>query len=60
MKRKEHQRKLKQNLAQSQWKAYWDFPMKQGQKKIVKWTFPIWMYVAITGVMVYIFMIPYY
>ena len=32
----------------------------QRHKKIVKWTFPIWMYVAITGVMVYIFMIPYY
>lgn len=29
-------------------------------KKIVKWTFPIWIYVAITGVMVYIFMVPYY
>ena len=29
-------------------------------KKIVKWTFPIWMYVAVTGVMVYIFMVPYY
>ena len=29
-------------------------------KKNVKWTFPIWMYVAITGVMVYIFMTPYY
>ncbi|MDC0249364.1 DUF420 domain-containing protein [Flavobacteriales bacterium] len=29
-------------------------------KKIVKWTFPIWMYVAITGVMVYLFMTPYY
>ena len=29
-------------------------------KAIVKYTFPIWMYVAITGVMVYIFMIPYY
>tara|TARA_B100001142_G_scaffold328810_1_gene389960 strand:+ start:460 stop:993 length:534 start_codon:yes stop_codon:yes gene_type:complete len=29
-------------------------------KKIVKWTFPIWMYVAITGVMVYVFMVPYY
>lgn len=32
----------------------------QKHKKIVKWTFPIWMYVAITGVMVYVFMIPYY
>ncbi len=29
-------------------------------KKIAKWTFPIWMYVAITGVLVYIFMQPYY
>jgi len=29
-------------------------------KKIVKWAFPIWLYVAITGVLVYIFMAPYY
>lgn len=29
-------------------------------KKIVKWTFPIWMYVAVTGVLVYLFMAPYY
>lgn len=29
-------------------------------KKLVKWTFPVWMYVAITGVLVYIFMTPYY
>lgn len=29
-------------------------------KKIAKWTFPIWMYVAITGVLVYLFMTPYY
>jgi putative membrane protein len=29
-------------------------------KKIVKWTFPIWLYVAITGVLVYVFMQPYY
>ena len=29
-------------------------------RKIAKWTFPIWMYVAITGVLVYIFMYPYY
>ncbi len=28
--------------------------------KVVKWTFPIWLYVAITGVLVYLFMIPYY
>jgi putative membrane protein len=29
-------------------------------KSLVKWTFPIWMYVAITGVMVYVLMSPYY
>ena len=29
-------------------------------KKIARWTFPIWMYVAITGVLVYVFMHPYY
>ena len=29
-------------------------------KKIVKWTFPVWMYVAISGVLVYVFMSPYY
>lgn len=29
-------------------------------KKIVYYTFPIWLYVAVTGVMVYVFMLPYY
>ena len=29
-------------------------------KSIVKWTFPIWMYVAITGVLIYLLMNPYY
>ena len=29
-------------------------------KSIVKYTFPIWIYVAITGVLVYILMTPYY
>ena len=29
-------------------------------KNIVKWTFPIWMYVVITGVLVYVFMAPSY
>ena len=28
--------------------------------KIARWTFPIWLYVAITGVLVFLFMIPYY
>lgn len=32
----------------------------QKHKKLVRWTFPIWMYVAITGVLVYVFMAPYY
>lgn len=29
-------------------------------KKVVRYTFPVWLYVAITGVLVYIFMAPYY
>lgn len=29
-------------------------------RKIARFTFPIWMYVAITGVLVYVFMAPYY
>lgn len=28
--------------------------------RIARWTFPIWLYVAITGVLVYLFMMPYY
>lgn len=29
-------------------------------KKLVRWTFPIWLYVTITGVIVYIMVSPYY
>lgn len=29
-------------------------------RKIAKWTFPVWLYVAITGVLVYLMMAPYY
>jgi putative membrane protein len=29
-------------------------------KKVSKWTFPIWLYVAITGVLVYLLITPYY
>ncbi|MBW2962435.1 DUF420 domain-containing protein [Mesonia aestuariivivens] len=29
-------------------------------RKIARWTFPVWLYVAITGVLVYLFMMPYY
>jgi len=29
-------------------------------KAIVRYTFPVWMYVAITGVLVYVLMSPYY
>ena len=29
-------------------------------RKIAKWTFPMWLYVAISGVLVYLLMIPYY
>lgn len=29
-------------------------------KKIARWTFPIWLYVSITGVIVYLMLSPYY
>ena len=29
-------------------------------KKIARWTLPVWLYVTITGVVVYLMMIPYY
>lgn len=29
-------------------------------KKLVRWTFPIWLYVTITGVVVYLMIAPYY
>jgi putative membrane protein len=29
-------------------------------KKVSKWTFPLWLYVAITGVVVYLMISPYY
>lgn len=29
-------------------------------KKIVKWTFPLWLYVSVTGVLVYLMISPYY
>ncbi|MES2795392.1 MAG: DUF420 domain-containing protein [Bacteroidota bacterium] len=29
-------------------------------KKVVKWTFPLWLYVSITGVAVYLMISPYY
>lgn len=29
-------------------------------RKIARYTFPVWLYVAITGVLVYLFMAPYY
>ena len=32
----------------------------QDHKKIAKFTFPLWLYVAITGVIVYIMISPYY
>ena len=33
---------------------------RKQHKKIVKWTFPIWLYVAISGVLVYLLLSPYY
>lgn len=32
----------------------------QKHRKLVKYTFPIWLYVSLTGVIVYVFISPYY
>jgi putative membrane protein len=32
----------------------------EGHKKLAKFTFPIWLYVAVTGVIVYLMIQPYY
>jgi putative membrane protein len=32
----------------------------EGHKKMAKWTYPIWMYVSITGIIVYLMIEPYY
>lgn len=29
-------------------------------RRIARWTFPIWLYVAVTGVLIYLMMAPYY
>jgi len=29
-------------------------------KRLARWTFPIWLYVSVTGVVVYFFLRPYY
>lgn len=29
-------------------------------KKIVRWAYPVWVYVSITGILVYLFLSPYY
>ena len=43
------------------WAIYFAWTGKiESHKKIVKWTFPIWTYVAITGVTVYFMISPYY
>lgn len=40
---------------------YWGWTMQVGKhKKIVRWTMPIWLYVSLTGVIVYLMMSPYY
>lgn len=40
---------------------YRGLTMEYGKhRKIVRWTLPIWLYVALTGVLVYFFMQPYY
>jgi putative membrane protein len=39
-------------------KAY--FQQIEAHKKMVRWVYPIWLYVTFTGVLVYLFLSPYY
>jgi putative membrane protein len=40
---------------------YWGLKMEVAKhKKLVRWTFPIWLYVTVTGVIVYLMISPYY
>jgi putative membrane protein len=32
----------------------------EAHKKVVKWAYPIWLYVSVTGVVVYAMISPYY
>jgi putative membrane protein len=32
----------------------------QKHKRIARWTYPIWLYVSVTGVIVYFMISPYY
>ena len=32
----------------------------QRHKKVARWTFPLWLYVSVTGVLVYLMIAPYY
>ncbi|MCO7126084.1 DUF420 domain-containing protein [Sporolactobacillus shoreicorticis] len=39
----------------------WGWTMQiEKHKRIVRWTMPIWLYVSLTGVIVYVMMAPYY
>ncbi len=39
----------------------WGWTMQvRKHKRIVRWTMPIWLYVSVTGVIVYLMMAPYY
>ena len=43
------------------WAVYYAITKQiERHKRIVKWTFPVWTYVAITGVIVYFMIKPYY
>lgn len=39
----------------------WGWTMQvEKHRKIARWTMPLWLYVSLTGVLVYLFMAPYY
>ncbi|MBK8873581.1 MAG: DUF420 domain-containing protein [Bacteroidetes bacterium] len=36
------------------------YHIRKAHRKIAKWSFPIWLYVTVTGVIVYLMISPYY
>ncbi|MDH5679999.1 MAG: DUF420 domain-containing protein [Spirochaetota bacterium] len=32
---------------------------REGHKKVVKWAFPIWLYVSLTGIVIYLMLYPF-
>ena len=54
-------RALRQGLPLALFTLAWGLNMQlEKHRKIARWTMPLWLYVSITGVLVYLMISPYY